>query len=89
MKIIYKYKLPIEGNQTIDMPEGAVILHVGEQDRELCLWALVDIKAKLVPTNFQIYGTGHPVQQNADFLYYLGTIQMSYGLVWHVFNAPN
>lgn len=88
MRTIWKYTLEITDRQSISLPEGAEVLHVGNQAESLCLWALVDPKAKLGPIRcFEIFGTGHPIPEDMGVSRkFLGTIIMQHGaLVWHVF----
>ena len=56
---IWKYALEIKDTQTIHMPAGSRILSVQEQDRVVCLWALVDPDAAEVRRIVQFRGTGH------------------------------
>jgi len=65
----------------LPMPRGAKPLYVGEQGEVLHLWALVDPEAPREPWEFCVSGTGH--EWPPGFVY-LGTVQMAYGLVWHV-----
>ena len=53
MKTIYKYPLHIVDEQTIEIQEHAELLHVGLQNDELFLWALVSYQfLPLAPTPF-------------------------------------
>lgn len=88
MKTIYKYPLEIKDEQIIDLPPNHTILSVQMQNDVLCLWALVE------PSNYmttevkiRIYGTGHPVDEEGEFL---GTFQderMNGYFVGHVFKV--
>lgn len=81
MKVIFKYKLILDGSQIIDMPPGE-ILCVQLQKGDPFIWALVDEKAAHVKREIEIFGTGHdmpPVTRK-----YIGTFQQD-GFVWHVF----
>lgn len=79
---IYKYvldfKLPV-----IRLPYGAKFLHAGYQNRDLCLWYLVDPEATEIKQKFKVIGTGHDVP---DHLYHnhLFTVQDP-PFVWHIF----
>lgn len=83
MRTIYKYPVPIDDTVVIRMPEFARPLAVAEQRGSLCLWAEVDVEREMVGHTFHVRGTGHPMQGNEGK--YLGTVVMSYGLVWHMF----
>lgn len=90
MLTIYKYPLGFSESEYVSMPQGARILHVGEQRGALILWAQVQVgqHEQNEQRTFCVYGTGHPLQR--DDLLYLATVQMQNGLVWHVFefDAP-
>jgi hypothetical protein len=82
---IWKFVLPIKDFVRVDMPEGARILSAQEQHDEICVWAAVNPRARLIPHGFAIRGTGHPLGVVGRFI---GTIQTHGGsLVWHVFEA--
>jgi hypothetical protein len=84
MKTIYKYAIDTRDLIKIDMPVGAEILSLQTQKGEPCLWALVDTEAPKEVRVFEIYGTGHPVDD--DPKKFLGTFQLRGGdLIFHVF----
>ncbi len=81
------FKYPVEDNGGFaDMPEGAVVLSVGEQLGTLTAWCLVDTDKRTVSRQFNVYGTGWNVS-GVDPETYIGTVQMADGLVWHVFDG--
>lgn len=84
MNTIYKYHLPIQDEVILDVPNLFRPLYVGEQDGALYLWALVNTGYATTPRRILIYGTGNPVDAASGFDYYIGTVQMSNKLVWHV-----
>lgn len=89
---IWKYpcSLPSPGLDTlveIDMPKGAVVVHVGQQshakDWRVAIWARVDAEAPMELRHFLITRTGTEIP--AGFVY-VGTAQTHQGYrVWHVF----
>ncbi len=82
MNVIYKYPLsPIDTN-ILRMPEGAKVIHLGSQDNQLMLWAIVQEGSPLETRQFNIYGTGHRVK--GELGEYIGTVQI-HPFVWHVF----
>lgn len=97
MKHIYKYPLAetvdqIRDLKEMELPAGATLLTVQIQRKIPCIWAVVDDrdgdenKTKRVKRRFRTYGTGHPMEDAADFPNYVGTYQMEDGrLVFHVF----
>ncbi len=98
MKAIYKYPLQIVDQQTLYLPKGAELLSVQEQDRQLMLWAIVDLSAPVEPRLFSVYGTGNSFYSDTMRARYIGTaqIQVIPGVgatnpmmaVWHVFEEP-
>jgi hypothetical protein len=89
MKTIHKYPLEVKGQQTVEMPYGAQILHVGVQRNQICIWAILEsVKPMMVTRSFVIHGTGHPVDDTG--LEHIGTVLMDDGaLVWHIFERIN
>lgn len=87
MKVIYKYLLPVRDIQRVQMPEGAEILAVQEQNGAACLWAIVEDTNTLVYRNFETFGTGQPIMEDMDVMReYIGTYQLNRGgLVFHIF----
>lgn len=85
-KKIFKFELSLVNYFTFRSPggrEGITPLSVGEQNGKLFLWAIVDAFADDGQVSFCIRGTGHQLDgSEGDFV---GTCQMSDGLVWHVF----
>jgi len=84
--VIYKYTLGITDKQVLSLPRYPTFLKVAEQGGQLCLWALVDSEAELVPYTFRIYGTGHPIDVEEYDLDHIDSVLCQGGaLVWHVF----
>ncbi len=99
MRKIYKYPLEIKDVQTIEMPTESKILSVGVQsenggflddiifNEQPVIWVLVDLENYNTPKTtirtIHIIGTGNPIPEIQ--LKFIGTVQMSKGLVWHVF----
>jgi hypothetical protein len=87
---IWKFALAITDSQAIAMPFGAQTLSVQEQDGDLCVWAIVNPAAPVVPVRFYVVGTGNPMPWPSWVTNprHLGTVQTHGGsLVWHVFVA--
>ena len=86
MKRIFKYPLAVTDEQTIDIIYPARILSVKEQNDVLVLYAVVeDIPGwKYQKVKVFIRGTGNPMS-DAEDAYYIDTVLMANGLVWHVF----
>lgn len=83
-KTIYKYTLPLADATVLQMPDGAKVLSVQIQARQICLWAMVDPSHPLVGRSFSIRGTGQPILWDNDT--YIGTVQLD-GFVWHIFEV--
>jgi hypothetical protein len=83
MITIHKYHLN-GGSPQISLPTGAKLLHVGEQSDSIVIWAKVNTENETEERNFVVYGTGHQIDPN-EAIKYIGTVQLSYGLVFHVF----
>lgn len=65
------------------MPEGAEVLHVGEQRGSVCIWALVDPAAPKVERRFVVAPTGGIVPPYRGR--FLGSVLYAGGaLVFHV-----
>ena len=82
-RTIYKYYINNVRRQEVDLPQGFEILHVGQQDGNLVLWAMVDADAPTHKVPIMIFGTGHPVPEDS-YLYHIGTVQVG-AFVWHIF----
>jgi hypothetical protein len=83
--VVYKYSLgsPDPSGCIVSMPKDAQVQHAATQGSELCVWALVDDKAPLVPHGFLVVGTGWPLQGHPGR--FVSTIG-SGPFVWHVFD---
>ena len=88
MKTIWKFAVGIDDRQDIRVPKGAKVLTVQMQDRELCLWAIVETDAATIGVDMPVWvhGTGHPCAVDEKFGRYVDSVQMHDGqLVFHVF----
>ena len=81
---IWKFPLQITDRQVVEMPVLARPLSVAEQDGQLMMWAHVNEKSN-EKRNYEIriIGTGNGMPDSVGN--FIGTVVMSYGLVWHVF----
>lgn len=78
MKVVYKYSVNTEM-----FPIGHEVVKVGIQDDAVMLWCLVDPKARLGHSKYQVFGTGQPIP---DGSLYIGTA-FEWPWVWHVFKV--
>ncbi len=86
-KKIFKYPVEINDTITIDLPLGARILSVQTQNNSPMMWALVDPTEPTVPRNFEVFGTGHPINYDTGTdRRFVGTFQINGGShVFHLF----
>ena len=66
------------------MPEGAEILHVGDQNGTITIWALVDVETEFLYREFIIVGTGQQIPY--DKYTHIGTVFQG-SFVWHIFEV--
>lgn len=84
MNVIYKYPVGLLELQHVRMPEGARILKIAEQNTEFFIWAMVDNSNPVVNYCIRVYGTGHPILINPEYLTHIDTV-ISGSFVWHFF----
>lgn len=86
MKTIYKYEIETRDRFTLDLPTGATILTVNEQQGGIYLWAEVDPDVRTFkPRLIEIFGTGHEIREDMGITrQYLGTTFVG-RYVWHVY----
>jgi hypothetical protein len=78
--VIYKYRIGYDGASPL-MPQGAKVVHVGEQNGDIYLWASVNPNMLEERRTFTVVGTGHKAPPDSV---YVGTVQI-HPFVWHVF----
>lgn len=83
MSQIFKYPLALEPTQVLQLPIGARILTVKEQNDVPTIWAVVDQTEQLADVQVKIVATGEEFE--LDPWRYMSTVLMSNGLVWHIF----
>ena len=82
---VFKYVLKPTDEQVVMMPKEARVLSCHVQDRDICVWALVDPDARKESRTFFIHGTGHEVAYPHSGTF-VGTVLLNQGLlVLHVF----
>jgi hypothetical protein len=85
MITIYKYPLQVTDVQHVEIPVGAQILKVDEQNSKMFLWALVQNVSHTYNMEVRIIGTGQEFNDHSDYEH-LGSVLTSDGFfVWHVF----
>jgi len=84
--IIWKFDLAIQESNTITMPEGAEIVHVGVQYGTLRIWVKCDPLKPDTNRVFRIFATGHEFDERD--LIHIGSVFTEGGLyVWHIFEV--
>ena len=80
---IFKYQMPVLESFKMELPQGAQIIRVEDQNGMFWLWAVVDTNAPLEDRHFKAFKTGAPMPADR-FLYYIGFcriyVQMELGL---------
>ena len=86
MKTIHKFPLnfSFKTSDTVLMPAHAKILCVQMQNDVPTLWAEVSSANKTVPRHFLSMGTGWVIEEGAESMTYIGTVQAGI-FVWHVY----
>ena len=88
MRTIWKFDRPLSSLDDvihIEMPRGAKVLSVGNQNGKLAIWAEVDTdySHRTETRRFRVAGTGHPLNETCRFI---GTVQFESGsLVFHIY----
>ncbi len=90
MKVIWKHELSLQPEKplTVELPNGAQLLHVGAQNHianAICLWEMHTVRAEetWIQRTFEIHGTGHDFDPAGKV--YIGTAVQASGFVWHLF----
>ncbi len=91
MKTIWKFPLTIIDAQHLYMPVNAVIRSIQMQASHPCIWAEVDTDSGNMEHRYiHMYGTGHEmIRQMGRDEVYIGTIQPTDGLVFHVYEVKS
>lgn len=77
MRTILKYPLTPQMFQEIELPEGAIILHVAAQHSQPCLWAEVDDQAPKALRLIVTRRTGDPIEDDGLGAHrYVGSYQI-------------
>ena len=82
---IWKYTIEVADETFIEAPAPLEIMSLGVQHGRPVVWVLVDPDRDPVKRVLCVRGTGHPLHGNEGV--FIGTVQVGYGLVWHIFHA--
>lgn len=86
-RVVYKYVLLNTINR-INLPPGARVLHIGEQERKVYMWVMLNPDCNTtVSRKFEVVPTGEKFDD--DELEFLGTVVMKNEEVYHVFEILN
>ena len=95
MKKVFKYTLGMSDVSIVQLPVGAQILKIEEQNDSasegiLYIWAMVDPDEKFSePRKFRIAGTGHDVTlgifDENKMVFYDTILTRRDSLIWHIF----
>lgn len=86
---IFKYEIPITDDIfAMELPENYALCDINNQGDKIYMWCVVDIHTTIVKRYFKIVGTGHQIT-GIEHLYFLRTVHMPNGLVWHIFEVPD
>lgn len=83
MHTIYKYQIKRIA-PAIKLPLGSQVLRAGIQNREVFIWALVNLdETEFVEREFAVWGTGWEIEEypNVDFI----STVFEGPYVWHIF----
>lgn len=83
--VVHKYPLGF-GEQILELPASAELLHVGEQSNGLYVWALVNPMWATRPRRLLVIATGVSFHR-AWPMEHLQTVQMTNGIVAHAFDC--
>lgn len=83
---IWKYEMIVDDYQNFEIPKNGKVLSFQVQHGVPCIWVLVDPSQPKVTRYFKMAGTGHPISESIETMDFIGTLQMSGGvLIWHLF----
>lgn len=87
MNTVWKFELEITDSQTLSVPVGSSLAHVGLDPNGVpCLWLIVDDKAPMRNIEIVIRGNGQKLPHVGSFL---GTVMHLGTFMWHVFTGPH
>jgi len=84
--VIYKYEILPVDEFVLDLPLGAKLLSVAEQNNKMVLYAMVIPELRLKPLKIRVIGTGNPMPDGMSEFEFLGTVKLHNGkLMFHIF----
>lgn len=83
VRAMYRYEVPIDdAAHLIPLSHNPVAVAAQTAAFTVEFWAEHTDSAPLVNRAFQVFGTGHPLPQNAKWI---GTCQRTEGFIWHLY----
>jgi len=87
VKQVWKFDIRrVSDYNMIKMPMGAKILHVGMQNDEIFIWALVHPTNEYINRKIGMVGTGHSIPKKESENYIGSVINHMGEFVWHFFD---
>lgn len=87
LQVIYKYEIPVIGEAfELDLPIGHAICDINQQNDKLYMWVLINPDAPKQSLKLMVVGTGW-VMQDCFNMWFMKTVHMTNGLVWHLFEV--
>ena len=85
-RAMFRYEVPIDDQpHTIPLARDPVAVAAATSWFAVEFWAERPERATMVKRTFQVFGTGHPLPENA---HWVGTCARSAeGLVWHLYEV--
>jgi len=81
-RAIWKFTLKL-GDQSVEMPRNAKVVHVGAQGDNCCVWLEVAPKSARIARVFRVVMTGEEYDDSLGLMP-LGSAQLACGIVAHV-----
>jgi len=85
MRTIFKQRLDVCDQQTIELPQDFRILHLGIQRGESCIWYECDTDKPLRRLDIYCFGTGYRMDDLPP-MEHIGTVLID-GFVWHYYRC--
>ena len=85
-RAVYRYQVEIDGHTQVSLTGDPVAVAALPRNAGVEFWAEHTEGATQVKRAFQVFGTGHPLPEGAQWR---GTCQRTpHGLVWHLYELP-
>jgi len=85
MLSVYKYTLKVTERQILETQSTNILSVKVQNKNEIVVYALVDTDSPMHKYEFNISGTGHPIDVTINKFDFLGTVEVYDSLMFHVF----